>query len=284
MLTMALMRPFSRLVPAFVAACLLIADLSLEAQTTITPPSTTSTSNESTTTPSTTSTSTASTTTSEASSTTTTTPAVTTTVVTGSVAVFRLTFEQTGDSINYRPYQGGYYIAPLEGGSGSLILTLSTGTQKQYFSYEAFGELFVAVKGREKRMVLSATATNDVSTTVFYAIGDTDREIEVEGRNAVSKVKVAEKMTGYAVSADSEQDLPFNGVTTSNSSIGVAGVSILTARLDETLTNVAIRDDLDVAAEVDTIIAILEGAGYVNGNQQTTTGTATTGTTAPTGQ
>jgi hypothetical protein len=192
----------------------------------------------------------------------------TTTTSSGPVAVFRLSFEQTGDSINYRPYQNGYYVAPIEGGAGSLILTLVTGGQRQYFTYEAFGEVFVAVKGKEKRMVLSATATNEVSTTVFYAIGKTDKELHVESRNATSDVLVAEKMTGYAVSADSEKDLPFNG---SGTSVGVAGASILTARLDETLTNVAIRDNLDTAGEVDAIIAILEGAGYVNGSPNTNT-------------
>jgi hypothetical protein len=181
----------------------------------------------------------------------------------GPVAVFRLSFEQTGDSINYRPYQNGYYIAPIEGGTGSLILTLVTGGQRQYFVYEAFGEVFVAVKGKEKRMVLSATATNDVSTTVFFAIGKTTKDLHVESRNATSEVEVAERMTGYAVSADSERDLPFSG---SGTSVGVAGASILTATLDDTLTNVAIRDSLDTAAEVAAIITILEGAGYVDGN------------------
>ncbi|WP_156346455.1 hypothetical protein [Verrucomicrobium spinosum] len=53
------------------------------------------------------------------------------------VAVYRLSFEQTGDSINYRPYQNGYYIAPIQGGEGTLILTLVTGNTKQYFTYEA---------------------------------------------------------------------------------------------------------------------------------------------------
>jgi hypothetical protein len=191
------------------------------------------------------------------------------------VAVYRLSFEETGDSVNYRPYQNGYYIAPINGGSGSLILTLITGNQRQYFAYEAFGELFVAVDGKEKKMVLSATAANDVSTTVFYAIGKTEKEIEVESRNAVSKVKVAEKMSGFAVSADSEKDLPFAGAGTS---VGVAGVSILTAKLDETLTNVAIRDNVSVATEVDEILDILEASGYVdgrpttNGNQNQPTG------------
>lgn len=203
--------------------------------------------------------------------------AQTTTTTTGSgpVAVFRLSFEQTGDSINYRPYQNGYYVAPIEGGTGSLILTLVTGNQRQYFTYEAFGEVFVAVKGKDKRMVLSATATNTVSTTVFYAIGKTEKELHVESRNATSDVQVAEKMTGYAVSADSEKDLPFSG---SGTSVGVAGASVLTARLDETLTNVAIRDSLDVTAEVDAIVAILEGAGYVNGSPTTNNG-GNTGTT-----
>lgn len=190
----------------------------------------------------------------------------TTETASGPVAVYRLSFQETGDSVNYRPYQGGYYIAPINGGSGSLILTMTTGNQRQYFSYEAFGELFVAVDGSEKKMVLSATATNEVSTTVFYAIGKTEREFEVEGRNSKSKVKIAEKMVGYAVSADSEKDLPFSGTGTS---VGVAGVSVLTVNLDETLTRVAVRDNLSVSAEVDEIIDILESSGYVNGAPQT---------------
>jgi hypothetical protein len=198
----------------------------------------------------------------------------TTTTSAGPVAVFRLSFEKTGDSINYRPYQNGYYVAPIEGGAGSLILTLVTAGQRQYFTYPAFGEMFVAVKGKEKRMVLSATAANTVSTTVFYAIGDTDKELHVESRNSTSDVKVAEKMTGFAVSADSEKDLPFSG---SGTSVGVAGASILTVTLDDTLTNVAIRDSVDTDGEVDVIIAILESAGYVNGTQTATNGGGTNG-------
>lgn len=182
------------------------------------------------------------------------------------VVVYRLSFEQTGDSINYRPYQNGYYIAPLEGGSGSLILTLVIGGQRQYFTYEAFGDLFVALKGDNKKMVLSATATNEVSTTTFYAIGNADKEIEVESRNATSQVKVAAKMVGYSVSADSEKDLPFAG---SGTSVGVAGVSVLTAKFDELSTNEAIKNSLDVAGQVTAITTELEGNGYVNGKPAT---------------
>ncbi len=195
------------------------------------------------------------------------------------VAVYRLTFTQTGDSINYRPYQNGYYVAPIEGGAGSLILTLVTGNTREYFTYETFGEVFVAIKGNTKKMVLSATATNDVSTTVFYGIGTTDDEIEVESRNAVSKVKVATRLTGYAVSADSEQDLPFTGTGTS---LGVAGVSVLTARLEDAFTEIAIRDNVDVAGEVDILVAELTADGYVDGKADDTTTTTPTTPTTPT--
>lgn len=197
------------------------------------------------------------------------------------VVVYRLSFEQTGDSINYRPYQNGYYIAPLEGGSGSLILTLVIGGQRQYFTYEAFGDLFVALKGDNKKMVLSATATNEVSTTTFYAIGNADKEIEVESRNATSQVKVAAKMVGYSVSADSEKDLPFAG---SGTSVGVAGVSVLTAKFDELATNEAIKNSLDVAGQVTAITTELEGNGYVNGKPATNnTGGQTTTPATQTG-
>lgn len=197
------------------------------------------------------------------------------------VVVYRLSFEKTGDSINYRPYQNGYYIAPLEGGTGSLILTLVTGSQRQYFTYASFGDLFVALKGEDKKMVFSATATNEVSTTTFYAIGNADKEIEVETRNATSQVKVAGKMVGYSVSADSEKDLPFSG---SGTSVGVAGVSILTAKFDEQATNDAIKNNLDVAGQVTAITTELEGNGYVNGKPATNNGGGQTTTTTPTTQ
>jgi hypothetical protein len=190
----------------------------------------------------------------------------TATTSTGPIAVWRLTFQQTGDSINYRPYQGGYYVAPVEGGAGTLILTLVTGGLKQYFTYSAFGDVFVAVKGTTKKMVLSATAASSVSTTTFYGIGTADYEINLDSRNVTGKVLVASKMTGYAVSADSEQDLPFAGSATS---VGVAGASILTAKLDTTLTHAGNNKNNDVTGEVTDLQAILATGGYTDGKAAT---------------
>jgi hypothetical protein len=193
--------------------------------------------------------------------------------------VFRLSFSTTGQSINYRPYQGGYYVTPLEGGTGSIILTLVTGNTKQYFTYQSFGDSFVAVSAGASKMVFSATASSDVSTTVFYALGDTDRDVSSDFRNGTANLKVASTMTGYAVSADSEKDLPFSGT---GNSVGVAGVSILTARFDDTLTHSANDAGDTVGDAITTIIAQLTKSGYTDGLANSTTGAGAATTPAAT--
>lgn len=201
------------------------------------------------------------------------TSSTTTTTSTGSMVVYRLAFSPAGESINYRPYQGGYYIAPIMGGTGSLILTLTTGGQKRFYTYANFGELFVAVKGENRKTVLSAAASNTVSTTTFYAIGDADEKMDVESRSADSDVYVAKLLTGYSVSADSERDLPF--ASSSASDVGVAGASFLRCSLDEGLTKDALKQSRGLSAEVTAIQTQLTEKGYVNGSATATTGGGT---------
>ena len=208
-----------------------------------------------------------------------TTAATTTTFTTSAVAVYKLTFENAGENINYRPYQGGYYIAPLQGGTGSLILLLTTGGVKNFYTYANFGELFIAVKSADRKAVLSATAANTVSTTTFFAIGDADDRRHIETRSSDSDVWVAKLLKGYAVSADSEKDLPYG--SSSASDIGVAGVSYLRASLDEGMTEDAILNNRTVATQVTDIQTQLTADGYTSGTgTTTTTGTGTTSSAA----
>ncbi len=197
------------------------------------------------------------------------------------LVVYRLTFEVAGETINYRPYQSGYYIAPINGGTGSLILTLSTGGTKQFYTYASFGELFVAVKGSVRKTVFSATAANTVSTTTFYAIGSADDKIFIETRSAESQVFVAKELKGYAVSADSERDLPY--ASSSPNDIGVAGASYLRAIYDEGRTKDAIKNDRSLTDQVTIIQTELTEQGFINGLTTTTTTGGTTSSTGATG-
>lgn len=193
------------------------------------------------------------------------------------LAIYRLQFDQAGETINYRPYQGGYYVAPVNGGTGSLILTLTTGGVKSYYTYANFGELFVAVKGNDRKSVISATAANTVSTTTFFAIGTADEKLQLTTRSSSGDIFVATSLTGYAVSADSERDLPY--YSGSAKDIGVAGVSYMRATLDEGLTVSAIDNNTALAAEITALQTQLTSQGYKNGSSTTTTtGTGTTAT------
>lgn len=193
------------------------------------------------------------------------------TILTSALVVYKLTFETAGETINYRPYQGGYYIAPITGGTGSLILTLTTGGVKQFYTYSNFGELFVAVKGQLRKTVLSATAANTVSTTTFFAIGNANDRIPLESRSIDGDVFAAKHLTGYAVSADSERDLPY--ASSAATDIGVAGVSFLRATLDEGKTSNAIDNSRSLADQVTIVQEELTEDGYVSG--QTTNATST---------
>jgi hypothetical protein len=189
--------------------------------------------------------------------------------------VYKLTFEAAGESINYRPFTGGYYVAPVTGGSGSLILTRVTGDTRLYYDYENFGELFLALKGSNRKAVISATATNDVSATTFYAIGDANEKMSISTAALEGNTFVATTLKGYAVSADSERDLPYASANAND--IGVAGASYMTARLDEAFSEKAKDEAASLSATVDEILELLAGQSYTDGNP-TAAGGGTDGT------
>lgn len=191
------------------------------------------------------------------------------------LAVYKLDFEPTGESINYRSYQSGYYVAPMTGGTGSLVLLLTIGGVKQYYTYENFGELFVAVNGDKRKTVFTATAANTVSTTTFYAIGEANEQVRVETRAAESQVYVASKLTGYSVSADSERDLPFSSAGSTD--VGVAGASFLHCTFDEGRSAEANRESRSLADEITDLEAFLAEKGYIDGLAQEGPGGGGTG-------
>lgn len=191
------------------------------------------------------------------------------------LAVYKLDFNPTGESINYRSYQSGYYVAPMTGGTGSLVLMLTTGGVKQYFTYANFGEMFVAVNGADRKVVFTATAANTVSTTTFYAIGSANERVTVETRAAESQVYVAQKISGYSVSADSERDLPFSSAGSTD--VGVAGAAFLTGTFDTGRTAAANRENRTLALEITEIETFLTSKGYTNGLATAGGGTGTGG-------
>ena len=187
----------------------------------------------------------------------------------GPAIVYKLTFEVTGDSINFRPFQGGYYIAPIEGGAGTLLLTRQTGKQKTYYAFTSFGQLFLAKSGSKRKAVISTSTGSQlvdfgsISTTALFAIGDANETKELKTASTEGNVFYAEELTGYSVSADSETDLPF--ASNAASDVGVAGATTLRAKLDQARTEDALKRNLTVSATLALITADLAESGYTDG-------------------
>ena len=195
----------------------------------------------------------------------------------GQPIVYELTFTPSSDSINYRPYQNGYYVVPVEGGPGTLIVTKSVGTTNSFFVFTDFGELFVARSGSSRKAVLTCTAASNVSTTALFAIGDASQTLEVKALDVVGSANYAPQLSGYAVSADAQYDQLFLG--TAGTDRGVAGTSALSLTYDEADSDNASVNNLSVANEVLAIQNRLVSQGFVNATQAApaSTSASTTG-------
>lgn len=97
---------------------------------------------------------------------------------------------------------------------------------------------------------------------------------------------IARELKGFAVSADSERDLPFAEAQENDPyDVGVAGATVLTCRYNDTYTEDPTKAVLSRDDTVAKILGILEEAGYVNGNPTAGGGggSATAGTATASG-
>ena len=196
----------------------------------------------------------------------------------GPTIVYQLTFEAEEGGINYLPYESGYYVAPSAGGSGTLIVTKSKGLSKSVYTFTDFGELFVAQDGSKRRAVISCTAASNVSTTAFFAIGETTDTLKGDDPDISGDVYYAPTLNGWAISADSQADQLFVGSASTDS--GVAGSSKVTFTFDDADTNNAAATRLSVAAIVKLIQTRMTSRGFTLATQNTpTSGSTSTGGT-----
>lgn len=196
----------------------------------------------------------------------------------GPTIVYQLTFspDSTITSLNYQPYDFGWYVAPVGGGSGTMILTRSVGGVNQYFEFDSFGQLFVARDGRDRKAVITCTAAGTTSSTAFFAIGDASTPLAVNSGDLVGTAFYAPHMSGYAITAQSSLQTG----TTSSSAGGVAGSSRMEVIFDDADTNNAAENRLGVAATAAVITDRLDSLKYTFVAPTTSTSTTTTTTSA----
>jgi len=177
------------------------------------------------------------------------------------VLVYKLEFERK-KGVNYHPFEGGYFIAPLLGGEGSFLLT-STEDGRSYLGAAGGGRLFTAVDGSNARAVVSATTGAGTAYGAMVALGEINHTVSVSSKTYQFSAKVAKSLSGTAVSADDESEI--EETSTVNNNIGSAGVSEFKLTLDETETRRINKDSLSLAQAYEYLELLLLRQGYVNG-------------------
>lgn len=191
------------------------------------------------------------------------------------VLVYRIEFDkETG--INYHPFEGGFFTAPLLGGTGTFLLTSSDGGRTFTESADS-GRLFTALDGKEKKAVISATTGGeDTAQGALVALGKIDHQLKVNGPIVNLSIRVADSLTGTAVSSDDEST---TSAPAEDGSIGSAGISQIRFLLDGPWTNFANDRGLSLSQTVEELKVELGRQGYNDGTEETPdpgTGTTTT--------
>lgn len=195
------------------------------------------------------------------------------------VLVYKIEITENETGINYHPFEGGFFTAPLLGGSGTFLLTSSDGARTFTESADS-GRLFTAVDGKEKKAVISATTGGDSTAQgALVALGKIDYLLKVNSPTVSLSVRVADSLSGTAVSADDESEAT---APADDGSIGSAGVSEIRLVLDKPSTNFANDHGLSLSQTVEELKLELGRQGFSNGAPTPTPTTPGTGTAAPT--
>ena len=189
------------------------------------------------------------------------------------LVVYKLEFEKVGDTVNFRAFNTGFYVAPAAGGKGTLLLGVMTGATKGQVSKDSAGDL-------------TATTSNDSANISMLLLGEpkatlTSTTVATTTTSSVTtRGRVPEFMSGTMLVSDTAADT--GAVTDVNATAGTAKVK---ARIDMDLSKSLSKNNSTLAAAVTALQTRLTNQGYTaadTGTGGTTTGTTTTGTTTGT--
>jgi hypothetical protein len=199
----------------------------------------------------------------------------------GQLVVYEMDFERTG-GFNDQPFTGGYFVAPVAGGTGSFLFTQGGGGAVTIVPAEDTGRLFRAVTDdgevkwvAQAQVGVASTTTDDettddetddtttdeatvndvnVATGSFLAVGNADYSATFRTPLVTFETRIAKTMRGRNITASSA---PVNGSTTR---IGFVSRGDWKLKFDSKETNEVNRQDMDLATATQYLEGLLEGS------------------------
>ena len=204
------------------------------------------------------------------------------------VVIYDVDFDEVGESVNYRGFESGFFVMPLEGGTADFILEFREGTTRFFVQVPDFGTFFIATEGNERRGVIANTGDGGTPINFFAAVGDLNTNLSANvtttDANNVSTTSSVQstlprRFDGHILTADPST----GGIFDANA--GAAGASELRADLDLIRTNRANSLSQTQDEAVAALVTELERSGQTEfvvdvadttAADTTTDGTATT--------
>lgn len=190
------------------------------------------------------------------------------------VLVYRIQFTGVLSSINFRGFDGGYYVADVNNGasnSGTMILTQVVGNTRRYYQLNNFGQLFYATDGKNQKALVVGSTTAVASTTVaatrtitFYLTGDAKDKIKLDLVNGSTSINIGKELKGQAIFCDSQEDQPY--VLAPGQAVGTAAEVNVTFKLDEGQSDYSEKRNAGRSDMVTKLVNELKANKYVLGN------------------
>lgn len=196
----------------------------------------------------------------------------------GQVAVYRMDFKETGSSLNYDFYTGGYFVCDLPEGTGTFIFTIEENTRKLYTTSTNSGSLFVVKDGSIRMAAIGATGGTGNANSALLVTGSTFDSTNIGGGTRMPVVKSLSG-TFLAYTQDGSTTTTNDTTTSLSATSGLAGFAKASFSLDSSLTRHANADLLTVSEAVDLVVADLVRRGFTEEDNTDTNDTVSVSTT-----
>jgi hypothetical protein len=154
-------------------------------------------------------------------------------------------------------FDGGYFVMPAGGGSGSFLFTGKEDGRKVFVT-GGTGTAFTGVtgSGELKTVVRAESASVATANSSYLAFGTAGRKTRLDTPTRVLQTRVAEKLAGeiLATSTAADADNP--------KKVGALMVFKWSLKWDESLTRAANRKGNDVAQTIADLEDFLESKGF----------------------
>ncbi len=174
------------------------------------------------------------------------------------VGVYEIDLNETGTTLNYEFYTGGYFITDLPEGSGNFVFTTERNTRRFYSTVNSSGDLFIVTDGDSKLSTVSGRSV-DSSNTISSSLLATGGKFSVTNIGGSISLPVTQNLSGQ-LQASSSTFTTNEG--TFRETVGVAGFSDVSMKLDRRLTRHVNNNLENVEEATDTVIEDLERQGF----------------------